>query len=136
MAFISPPRLGVHFSHLRGLFPVPVLSLYQQPIPFQTEAHFLGLIFDSKLSFIPHIRHLRKSCFQALNVLCILASTFWGADCAPLLQIYRAVCAPSLSMAPLFMALPDFRLSSIWILCKIKAFACALVLFRPLLLLV
>ena len=91
-AFISPPpRPAVHFSRLRGLFPVPALSLYQQPIPFQTEARFLGLIFDSKLSFIPHIRYLRKSCFLALNVLRILASTFWGADCTPLLQIYQAV---------------------------------------------
>ena len=89
--FASSKTVGVHFSRLSRLFPVPALSLYQQPIPFQTEARFLGLIFDSKLSFIPHIRHLRKTCFQALNVLRILASTFWGADCALLLQIYRAV---------------------------------------------
>ena len=47
--FSSSKTVGVHFSCLRGLFPMPALSLYQQPIPFQTKAHFLGLVFDSKL---------------------------------------------------------------------------------------
>ena len=66
-------------------------SLYHQPIPFKPKVHFLDFVFGSKLSLIPHIRQLWKSCFQALNLLCILASTFWGADCASLLKIYRAV---------------------------------------------
>jgi len=36
------------------------LILYETAIPVVLEVKFLGLIFDSKLSFLPHLRYLKK----------------------------------------------------------------------------
>ena len=36
----------------------PTLLLNGTPVPVVEETKFLGVIFDCKLSFIPHIKHL------------------------------------------------------------------------------
>ena len=48
----------VHFCEIRGLHPDPVLNIYGSPIPVVEEAKCLGLLFNKKLSFIPHIKAL------------------------------------------------------------------------------
>ena len=50
----------------------PVLKLDNDPIQFVKEAKFLGLIWDTKLTFEPHI-------------------TEWGADQTTLLKLYRSL---------------------------------------------
>ena len=40
---------------LRRIYNDPVLYLYGSPIPVVEDSKFLGVIFDRKLSFIPHI---------------------------------------------------------------------------------
>ena len=51
----------------------PVLNLNDIAIPVIEETKFLGIIFDRKLSFIPHLRHLKDKCMKALNLLPVLA---------------------------------------------------------------
>ena len=46
----------VHFCQLRGLHPDPVINIYGSPIPVVEKANFLGLLFDKKLTFFPHIK--------------------------------------------------------------------------------
>ena len=58
------------------------------PVPVVEETKFLGVIFDRKLSFIPHIKHLKDKCTKALNLLRVLAHSSWGADQATLLHLY------------------------------------------------
>ena len=48
----------MHFCQLRKAHDDPVLTLYGQPIPVVEETKFLGVIFDKKLTFIPHIKKL------------------------------------------------------------------------------
>ena len=55
------------------------------------ESKFLGVIFDRKLSFIPHIRYLKAKCSRALNLLKVLSHTSWGADRFTLLHLYRSM---------------------------------------------
>ena len=55
------------------------------------ESKFLGVIFDRKLSFIPHIRYFKAKCFRALNLLKVLSHTSWGADRFTLLHLYRSL---------------------------------------------
>ena len=45
-----------------SLYPDPVLNIYGSPIPVVEEAKLLGLLFDKKLSFIPHIKALKAKC--------------------------------------------------------------------------
>ena len=70
----------VHFCQLRKLHDNPQLYLYGSLIPVVDEAKFLGVIFDRKLSFIPHIKYLKAKCLKALNLLKVLSHTCWGAD--------------------------------------------------------
>ena len=75
---------------LRGLHPDPVLNIYRSPIPVE-EAKFLGLLFENKLSFIPHIKALKVKCLKALDVLKVLSNTNWGGDRSVLLNLYRSL---------------------------------------------
>ena len=68
----------VHFCQLRGLHPDQVLNSYGSPIPVVEEANFLGLLFDKKLSFIPHIKALKAKCLKALGVIKVLSNTNGG----------------------------------------------------------
>ena len=81
----------VHFCKLRKVHNDPVLYLYGSPIPVVEESKFLGVIFDRKLSFIPHIRYLKAKCLRTLNLLKVLSHTSWGADRFTLLHLYRSL---------------------------------------------
>ena len=54
----------VHFCQLRKQHDDPVLNLYGSPIPVVEESKFLGILFDRKLSFIPHIKYLKAKCLS------------------------------------------------------------------------
>ena len=81
----------VHFCHLRKKYDHPDLYLYGSQIPVVEEVKFLGVIFDRKLSFLPHIKYLKAKCLKALNLLKVLAHTSWGADRVTLLNLYRSL---------------------------------------------
>ena len=51
----------------------------------------MGLLFDKKLSFIPHIKALKAKCLKALDVLKVLSNTNWGGDRSVLLNLYRSL---------------------------------------------
>ena len=70
----------VHFCQIRQLHLDPHLTIYGSPIPVVSEAKFLGLLFDNKLSFIPHIKALKAKCLKALDILKVLSSSDWGGD--------------------------------------------------------
>jgi len=52
----------MHFCRLRKPHLDPTLILYGTAIPVVQEVKFLGLIFDSKLTFLPHLRYLKPKC--------------------------------------------------------------------------
>ena len=89
--FSKSKTVCMHFCHLRTLHPDPSLTMDGDPIKVVKEMRFLGLVFDTKLSFLPHIRALKARCLKALDVLKVLAATEWGADSNVLLQLYRAL---------------------------------------------
>ena len=69
----------------------PVLKLDNDHIQFVKEAKFLGLIWDTKLTFEPHIKYLKARCQKSLNILKVLSRTEWGADRNTLLKLYRSL---------------------------------------------
>ena len=79
----------VHFCQQRKIHNDPALYIYGSQIPVVAESKFLGVIFDKKLSFIPHIKYLKAKCLKALNLLKVLSHTSWGADRTTLLHLYR-----------------------------------------------
>ncbi|GFV21142.1 reverse transcriptase domain-containing protein [Trichonephila clavipes] len=67
---ISPSKSSVvHFCRKRNLNPDPSIHIGNIQIPVVSEVRFLGVIFDSKLTFLPHVLYLRKKCERSLNIL-------------------------------------------------------------------
>ena len=97
-----PKSQCVHFCQLRKLHDNPQLYLYGSVIPVVDEAKFLDVIFDRKLSFIPHIKYLKSKCLKALNLLEVLSHTSWGADLTLLLHIYRSLIRSKLDYGAIF----------------------------------
>ena len=58
--FSLTKTMCIHFCQLRKQHLDPELYLNGTQIPIIGEAKFLGLLFDSKLSFIPHITSLKS----------------------------------------------------------------------------
>ena len=77
----------VHFCQLRKVHDDPELYLYGSLILVVVDFKFLGVLFDRKLSFIPHIKYLKAKCLKAL----LKVLTDWGAGRTVLLQLYRSL---------------------------------------------
>ena len=103
--FSKSKTICMHFCHLRTLDPDPSLTMDGDPIKVVKEMRFLGLVFDTKLSFLLHIRALKARCLKALDVLKVLAATEWGADSTVLLQLYRALVRSKLDYGSIVYAL-------------------------------
>ena len=89
--FSLDKTMGIHFTKKRGMFPLLTLKLQQELIKVISEVKFLALVFDAKLSWIPHLKMLRSHCLQSMNLLKCLSCTSWGAERATLLRVYRAL---------------------------------------------
>jgi len=87
--FSRTKTVCMHLCQQHILHCDPNLTLYGSAIPVVEEYKFLGLIFDKKLNFIPHIKYLKDRCMKAMNLLRVVAHMDWGADCATLLKLYR-----------------------------------------------
>ncbi|GFX13822.1 putative RNA-directed DNA polymerase from transposon X-element [Trichonephila clavipes] len=70
----------VHFCRKRNLHPEPSIHIGHIQIPVVSAVRFVGVFFDCKLTFLPHVLYLRKRCERSLNILKVLSNTLWGAD--------------------------------------------------------
>ena len=76
MAFDSHrKRHCMHICQERGLHLDPELFLDKSPIPVVEETKFLGFIFDRKLSFVPHLKYVKKRGLKTLNILKVISNT-------------------------------------------------------------
>ena len=88
----SPTKtVCLHFHRKRGILPDPELMLNGKKINVVREARFLGVIFDQKLSFFPHLKALKVKCMKALDIIKVVANQDWGADKSVLLNLYRSL---------------------------------------------
>ncbi|GFW33139.1 putative rna-directed dna polymerase from mobile element jockey-like protein [Trichonephila clavipes] len=89
--FSTEKTVSVVLSRKHGVFPNPELFIGRSLIKVVNEVKFLGLIFDQSLRFHRHLKDLKIRSAKALNILKVLANTYWGADRTSLLHLYRAL---------------------------------------------
>ena len=65
-------------------------------IPHVKTTIFLGLHWDSKLTWTPHIAQLTSNCNRSLNLLRRLSGQTWGADLETHMRIYRLIIRPKI----------------------------------------
>jgi ribonuclease HI len=89
--FSKTKTVCMHFCNKITPHPEPCLKLNNSDIPVVEETKFLGVTFDSKLTFRPHIAYLKQKCLKAMNLLRVVTYTDWGADSTTLLRLYRSL---------------------------------------------
>ena len=101
----------VHFHRQRNLHQEPNIVINTRRVKVSPTAKFLGLTFDSKLSFIPHIKALKLSCLKALDILRVVGHTDWGADRTTLLRLYRSLIRSKLDYGSIvYGSAPEYAL--------------------------
>ena len=70
------------------------LKLYGETLKIYPQVKFLGIIFDSKLTFQPHYEDILERCNNRYYCLRLLANKKWGPSPATLIQIYKQCVRP------------------------------------------
>ena len=89
----------VHFCKKTKCVKQPSLFLHGKKIEVKDKATFLGVIFDKKLTFLPHLKDLKLRCTSALNAFKILCNPDWGGDTKTLLNLYKSLILSKLDYA-------------------------------------
>ena len=89
--FSSTKTVCIHFYNKHKVHPDPHLTLYENVIPVVKETKFLGVLYDSKLTFLPHLKQLKTKCMKAMNLMKVVAHRDWGADRDTLLKLYHCM---------------------------------------------
>ena len=66
------------------------LKIGKEPIKQVNEVKFLGVTFDSELTFNKHINNIVESTKKTLNLLKAIKGTNWGASTKSMLMVYNA----------------------------------------------
>lgn len=94
---ISPEKCSfVHFTHKRVQHIAPRLYLNGNEIKKKNSHKFLGLHFDSKLTWSTHIAEVVKSCLSRTRILKMLANKKFGTDISTLMTLYKSYILPKI----------------------------------------
>ena len=69
----------------------PTITIGDTLLPVEESTKFLGLWWDSHISFKKHISVLKTQCKEALNLIRVVAHLKWGGDRDTLLMLYRTI---------------------------------------------
>ena len=72
----------------------PNLKLYGETLKIYPQVRFLGITFDSKLTFQPHFEGILERCNNRYYRLRLLVNKKWGPSPATLTQIYKQCVGP------------------------------------------
>ena len=81
----------VHFTAPRHKATRPPTITIGDTPTVEESTNFLGLWWDSHLSFKKHISVLKTQCKEALNLILVVAHMKWGGDRDTLLMLYRKI---------------------------------------------
>lgn len=69
----------------------PVIKFMNTQLIFLSNIRILGLIFNDKLSWQPHLKKLKTECLTRMRTVKILGNYTWGAETKTLISIYKAL---------------------------------------------
>ena len=65
-----------------------ILRINGSPVKVERKAKFLGIVFDSRLTWNDHVNYVVEKCKKRLNLLRAISGNSWGANKKTLLMIY------------------------------------------------
>jgi ribonuclease HI len=99
-------------------------------LPFTENITILGLTFDSKLTWKPHILKTKKSAYKNLRVIKTLSHLEWGAEYSILLNLYRTLVRSKLDYGSICYGNSNCNLSKILDPVHNTGIRCAIGAFR------
>ena len=100
--FSNSKSVCILFSKSKTGNQEPALYLNNHELEVVKETKILGLIFDTKLTWIPHLKYLRTDCNKRLNIIRTLSKRNWGADQKLLTNTYKATVRAKLDYGSIF----------------------------------
>jgi len=91
MKIFSQKSCGVVFTHKIDQKVKTPLQLGKHPLKMETSVKFLGMVFDSRLSWMKHCQYVEERCKTRLNFMRSITGTKWGASKTCLLILYKAL---------------------------------------------
>ena len=85
--------LVIFQKHRRTIIPLPSLTLQGVKINIMNSYKFLGLTFDQKLSWIPHIKTLKAKCLNATKIHLLLPTPGVTANYTSSINYIKALFA-------------------------------------------
>ena len=85
-------------THKHTRNPAPLL-LHNHPITFTTTSKFLGITFDTRLTWGKHITNIKNRCLKDLQLLRIISYNKLSSDYETLKRIYTALILPKINYA-------------------------------------
>ncbi len=98
LAISAEKTTAIMFTRSRRT-PDQQLQLNGTNLQFVSQVRFLGVIFDQKLTWGPHIAGLASRCQADLRLLQVIAARRWGADATTLRRLYIALIRSKLDYA-------------------------------------
>jgi len=83
------------FTNKKRVNPLP-LSLNGEPLEYVSQFKFLGITFDKRLTWRPHIQLTANKCQPDLRLMKIISHGRWGADCDSLRKVYVTILRPKM----------------------------------------
>ena len=80
------------------------LKLLNQNVPRVFKFKYLGVIFDHRLTWKPHILNIKEKCFKRLNVLKCVAHKKWGSDRKTLKMLYLSLIQSQINYASFLLS--------------------------------
>ena len=89
VCFTKCPRHKKEIDDLK-----PTVRLFGEDIAIVAEATYLGVIFDSRLTWEPQFRHMTTKAYKTLNLLRHLSSLSKNPDPNTMISLYRSIILP------------------------------------------
>jgi len=88
--FSSNKSQSICFTKKRNQNP-PTFKSNKLTVSNKDSIKILGITFDKKLLWIPHLKLIKKETSQRTNIIKILAHTTWGSKSKLLIQLHKAL---------------------------------------------
>ena len=88
--------VAIHFRKGNNHIARPELKVNSTIVPFVNSHMFLGITFQSTLSWIEHVNNLTQRCNKHLNIMKAVTGQDWGANEAVLTIMYKTLVRATL----------------------------------------
>lgn len=93
---ISPAKTTALIFTNRRINSPPPLLLENTAVPYVSHHKFLGITYDTRLTWTTHIKSIKERCQKDLQLLKVISYNKWGADYPSLHKLYSALILPKL----------------------------------------